>query len=53
MTLLAKTAMVLSLAYYTLIFGYVWLGQMLGVHNDIWEMFDFPPQASSPPGGPC
>lgn len=49
MNLFAKGAMVLSLAYYTLTLGYVWLGQLLGLHNEIWDVFDFPIQASSPP----
>jgi len=49
MILLAKSAMVLSWAYYTLTFSYIWIGQTLGLHNEIWDMFDFPEQASSPP----
>ena len=49
MNLLAKGAMTLSLAYYTLTFGYIWLGQLFGLHNEIWDVFDFPVQASSPP----
>ena len=49
MNLFAKTAMLLSFAYYSLTVSYAWLGQMLGVHNGIWETFGFPEQAFSPP----
>ena len=49
LNLFAKIAMVLSLAYYTLAIGEIWLGQLLGWHNDIWDMYDFPIQAQSPP----
>ncbi len=45
----AQTAMVLSLTYYTVIFGTLWIGQILGFHNEIWDVFDFPIQDSSPP----
>jgi len=46
---LAKTAMSLSLIYYVVLLGFLWIGQMAGLHNDIWEMFDFPAQPTSPP----
>ena len=49
MKLLAKIAMVLSFAYYALTMAYVWIGQLLGWHNDIWDLFDFPIQDGSPP----
>ena len=49
MTFFAKTAMALSLTYYFTLFGYVWVGQMLGHHNAVWDMFDFPEQPTSPP----
>lgn len=48
MNLFAKAAMLLSSAYYALTFGYIWLGQLFGFHNDIWEAFDFPVQDMSP-----
>ena len=49
MTLFAKIAMVLSLAYYALSLGEMWIGQLLGFHNDIWELYDFPAQDIAPP----
>ncbi len=49
MNLFARAAMTLSLAYYTLTFGYIWIGQLLSFHNEIWEVFDFPVQPTSPP----
>ena len=49
MTIFAKIAMVLSWSYYTLFLGYHWGGQLLGLHNEIWEMYDFPVQQVSPP----
>lgn len=49
MVIFAKVVMTLSLAYYALTHGYVWLGQLLSFHNEIWEVFDFPEQAESPP----
>lgn len=49
MNLFAKGAMTLSLVYYVLTFGFIWLGQLFGLHNEIWDVFDFPTQASSPP----
>ena len=49
LNLFAKIAMVLSLAYYALAIGEIWLGQMMGWHNDVWELYDFPVQDSSPP----
>lgn len=49
MVLLAKVAMVLSYCHYTVTLGWIWLGQIFGFHNDIWEAFDFPAQSSSPP----
>ena len=49
MNFLAKTAMLLSLIYYVVILGVAWIGQMLGLHNEIWELFDFPTQPGSPP----
>ncbi|WP_371224648.1 hypothetical protein [Roseovarius sp. 2305UL8-3] len=41
--------MILSLSYYILAIGGIWLGQLLGWHNDIWEFYDFPIQPGSPP----
>ncbi|MGC3939647.1 hypothetical protein ACOTTU_17725 [Roseobacter sp. EG26] len=49
MTYFAKTAMILSICYYCIILGVLWIGQILGVHNGIWEAFDFPQQDTSPP----
>lgn len=49
MKLLTKLAMTISLLYYASIFSMLWLGQIFGWHNDIWEMFDFPEQTTSPP----
>ncbi len=49
MNIFAKGAMALSLSYYAVIFGYIWVGQLLGLHNDIWEVFDFPIQSTTPP----
>jgi hypothetical protein len=49
MNIFAKGAMALSLGYYVLIFGYIWIGQLLGLHNEIWDVFDFPTQPTSPP----
>ncbi|MFK7836197.1 MAG: hypothetical protein AB8B60_08245 [Sulfitobacter sp.] len=49
MNLFAKGAMAASLIYYALTLGYVWVGQLLGVHNEIWEVFDFPIQFTTPP----
>jgi len=49
MMLFAKFAMVLSWAYYALVLGFVWLGQLFGLHNLIWEVFDFPKQEVTPP----
>jgi len=49
MNLFAKGAMTLSLIYYAVLFGQVWIGQLLGFHNEIWDMFDFPVQSTSPP----
>ena len=45
----AQLAMALSLMYYTLGLGFIWLGQILGFHNEIWDMYDFPTQSVSPP----
>lgn len=49
MNFLAKTAMSVSLIYYVIILVAVWVGQMTGLHNDIWEFYDFPIQPTSPP----
>ncbi len=49
MNFLAKTAMSISLLYYVLVLGTLWIGQMAGLHNDIWELYDFPVQPASPP----
>lgn len=49
MNLFAKICMVLSLAYYAIIFGSIWVGQLLGMHNEIWDTYDFPTQTTSPP----
>ena len=49
MTFFAKAAMALSLSYYFLLFGFVWIGEMLGIHGLVWDMFDFPEQDTSPP----
>ncbi len=49
MSFLAKAAMALSMTYYLFIFGFLWIGQMLGLHNEIWDIFEFPIQPSSPP----
>jgi hypothetical protein len=45
----AQLAMAISLIYYTLGLGFIWLGQILGFHNEIWDMYDFPAQSVSPP----
>lgn len=49
MKLCAKIAMTLSWLYYAVGFGQVWIGQLLGLHNEIWDAFDFPQQESGPP----
>ncbi|MFS4579756.1 hypothetical protein [Phaeobacter sp. C3_T13_0] len=49
MNLIAKTAMTLSLAYYASMLGYLWIGQLFGLHNEVWEAFDFPTQSTTPP----
>lgn len=49
LNLFAKIAMVISLGFYVVALGAIWLGQMLGWHNDIWDLYDFPIQADSPP----
>lgn len=49
MNFLAKTAMSLSLLYYVVILGFAWVGQMTGLHNEIWDFYDFPLQPGSPP----
>lgn len=49
MNRIAKGVMALSLIYYVFVFGYIWIGQLLGLHNEIWDAFDFPIQATSPP----
>ena len=49
MVFIAKAAMLLSFAYYSMTLSYAWLGQLFGAHNYIWDMFGFPPQDISPP----
>jgi hypothetical protein len=49
MNLFAKTAMLISYLYYLAALSYMWIGQILGLHNDIWDIFDFPIMAESPP----
>lgn len=49
MNFLAKTAMVLSLIYYVLLLSYLWVGQITGLHNEVWDFYDFPIQPTSPP----
>ncbi len=49
MALLAKIAMVLSWTYYTVTLGYVWIGQLFGLHNEIWDVYGFPIQDVVPP----
>jgi hypothetical protein len=46
---LAQIAMVISILYYTFGLGFIWIGQITGLHNEIWEMYDFPIQYNSPP----
>ncbi|WP_120633633.1 hypothetical protein [Ruegeria sp. EL01] len=45
----AKIVMALSFCYYTLEMGLLWLGQTIGLHNEIWDAYDFPEQVNSPP----
>ncbi|MDQ7071535.1 MAG: hypothetical protein Q9M48_12500 [Rhodobacterales bacterium] len=49
MNIVAKGAMVLSMIYYVLGFSYVWFGQLFGLHNYVWDIFDLPRQDVSPP----
>ena len=49
LNLLTKVAMVSSFAVFTLFFADDWGGNLLGVHNHIWEMLDLPPQPDQPP----
>lgn len=49
MNIFAKLAMALSLVYYTLVLTYLWVGQLLGIHNEIWDAYDFPIQEVPPP----
>lgn len=50
MNLFAKAAMALSMVYFSVILlGYLWIGQILGFHNEIWDFFEFPAQSTSPP----
>ncbi|MEL6573934.1 MAG: hypothetical protein AAFQ64_19985 [Pseudomonadota bacterium] len=49
MKLLAKIAMVASFLYYCAGFSWLWFGQMIGAHNEVWDTFGFPAQAASPP----
>ena len=49
MNLLAKTAMVISWLFYAMTFCGLWIGQLFGWHNEIWDMYDFPYQPTSPP----
>ena len=49
LNLFAKVAMTVSLIYYFLAIGGIWLGAILGWHNEIWDLYDFPLQDSSPP----
>lgn len=46
---IAQIAMVLSLSYYALDLGFIWIGQIVGFHNEIWDIYDFPMQTVSPP----
>ncbi len=49
MNMLAKTVMVLSIVYYGLDLSYLWIGQLFGLHNEVWETFGLPQQVGSPP----
>ena len=49
MNMIAKVAMSLSLLYYVASYGYIWIGQLIGIHNEIWDVFGFPTHAASPP----
>lgn len=49
MKIVVKAAMAISLIYYAGLLSYAWIGQMAGLHNDIWEIYDFPTQPGSPP----
>lgn len=49
MTVIAKIAMVLSFFYFAGMLVLLWLGQMLGWHNEVWDLYDLPRQANSPP----
>ena len=49
MNVLAKAAMVLTIVYYGFSLSYIWLGQMFGLHNLLWEEFEIPQQVGSPP----
>ncbi|HHS82222.1 MAG TPA: hypothetical protein ENJ68_01755 [Devosia sp.] len=40
--------MVLSLLYYSYSAIEGWLGQIFGLHNNIWDMLGLPPQPTSP-----
>lgn len=49
MSFFAKFAMVASFLIFSIDMTYLWVGQIAGWHNEIWSMFDFPPQESAPP----
>lgn len=44
MSVVAKVAMVLSFLYFAGGFATVWIGQSLGLSNDVWDMYDLPEQ---------
>lgn len=49
MNIFAKSAMLLSFAYYSSTVSYLWVGQLLGLHNEVWYSFGFPEQSVAPP----
>ena len=48
-TLIARLAMMASLAYYTLAMGIIWISALTGSTEEIWEAFDVVESAAAPP----
>ena len=48
-TLVARLAMMASLAYYTLAMAIIWISAMTGSTEEIWEAFDVVESAAAPP----
>ncbi len=48
-TLIAKIMMAISFLFYGGLITAFWISAILGWHNDIWELYDFPVQPAPPP----